>query len=308
MANATVSRIGQIDGAGDAKAIFLKVFAGEVLAAFRTKTQFMQRHTVRTIASGKTAQFPVTWKGGSSYHTPGDELVGSVVNHNEVTIDLDDQLVADRFIADIDEAMSHFDIRRIYSEDVADALAQQYDINVAQVGFLAARASANVSGGNGGSAITDADADTNGASHATSIFTAIQTLDEKDTPRERFVFVKPAQFYDLVETDKLLNRDFGGNPGIYSDGTILRVAGAQVVMSNNVPSTNVTTGPAAYQGNFSTSVSLVMTKEAVGTVKLLDLSVRADYDPRRLGTLMVAKYALGHGVLRPECAVEIKTA
>ena len=70
-------------------------------------------------------RFPVTWKGGSSYHTPGAELLGTKVNHNEVTISLDDMLVADRFIADIDEAMNHYDIRSIYAEDVSDALAQK---------------------------------------------------------------------------------------------------------------------------------------------------------------------------------------
>lgn len=310
MSAAIVSRLGQKDSAGDDRAIFLKVFAGEVLAAFRTKTMFLERHTIRTISSGKTAQFPVTWKGGSSYHTPGDELLGTQVNHNEVTIAIDDMLVADRFIADIDEAMNHYDIRSIYAEDVSDALAQKYDTNVAQVGVLAARASANVSGGNGGSAITDADANTSGSSHASSIFGAMQGLDEKDAPREnRYAFMKPAYYYDLVETDKVLNRDYGSsNAGTYSDGTVFRVAGSQIVMTNNMPSTAITTGPAAYQGTFTTTVSLIMTKEAVGTVKLLDLSVRADYDPRRLGTLLVAKYALGHGILRPECAIEIKTS
>jgi hypothetical protein len=36
MANATVSRLGQAAGAGDAKALFLKVYAGEIITAFET--------------------------------------------------------------------------------------------------------------------------------------------------------------------------------------------------------------------------------------------------------------------------------
>ena len=70
----------------------------------------------------------------------------------------------------------------------------------------------------------------------------------------------------------------------------------------------VTTGPAAYQGNFSTTVGLVLHKSAVGTVKLMDLATEAAYDIRRQGTLVVAKYAMGHGVIRPEAAVELKTS
>lgn len=48
-----------------------------------------------------------------------------------------------------------------------------------------------------------------------------------------------------------------------------------------------------------------MHKSAVGTVKLMDLSTRMDYDPRRLGHQIVSKFAVGHGVLRPEAAVEL---
>ena len=42
--------------------------------------------------------------------------------------------------------------------------------------------------------------------------------------------------------------------------------------------------------------------------QLMDLAVESEYDIRRQGTLMVAKYAMGHGVLRPEAAVGIKEA
>jgi hypothetical protein len=52
----------------------------------------------------------------------------------------------------------------------------------------------------------------------------------------------------------------------------------------------------------------VFQKTAVGTVKLMDLAMESAYDIRRQGTLFVAKYAMGHGVLRPECSVELKKA
>ena len=46
-------------------------------------------------------------------------------------------------------------------------------------------------------------------------------------------------------------------------------------------------------------------KGAIGTVKLLDLATESEYQIERQGTLFVAKYAMGHGVLRPECAVSV---
>ena len=44
---------------------------------------------------------------------------------------------------------------------------------------------------------------------------------------------------------------------------------------------------------------LVMSKDAVATVKLMDLGVESEYQINRQGTLMVAKYAMGHNILRP---------
>jgi hypothetical protein len=55
MANALVSRLGQINGAGDVKSLFLKVFAGEVLTSFEQANVMMGRHMVRTITHGKSA-------------------------------------------------------------------------------------------------------------------------------------------------------------------------------------------------------------------------------------------------------------
>ena len=55
MANATVSSIGQINGAGALDALWLKVFAGEVLTAFEETNIFLALTRVRTISSGKSA-------------------------------------------------------------------------------------------------------------------------------------------------------------------------------------------------------------------------------------------------------------
>lgn len=56
VADFTADRGGQINASGDALALFLKVFAGEVLLTFQETNVMMPRHMVRTITSGKTAQ------------------------------------------------------------------------------------------------------------------------------------------------------------------------------------------------------------------------------------------------------------
>ena len=93
----------------------------------------------------------------------------------------------------------------------------------------------------------------------------------------------------------------------------MEVAGVAIVKTNHLPQTDLSSGADAAEQNdyfddFSNTVGVVTHKTAVGTVKLLDLSYEQEYEIRRQGTLMVAKLACGHGVLRPECAVELKVA
>ena len=54
--------------------------------------------------------------------------------------------------------------------------------------------------------------------------------------------------------------------------------------------------------------ALVMTQDAVATAKLMDMSVESEYQINRQGTLMVSKYAMGHNILRPACAVALCSA
>ena len=62
MANATPTRLGQNLATGDANALFLRIFSGEVLSAFCRENQMMNMTSVRNIQSGKSASFPVTGK------------------------------------------------------------------------------------------------------------------------------------------------------------------------------------------------------------------------------------------------------
>ncbi|HUW12353.1 MAG TPA: phage capsid protein [Anaerolineae bacterium] len=307
--NMTPTRHGEVNNAGAFDALYLKVFSGEVLTAYLTKSVMMGRHSVRTITSGKSAQHIVTGKGSASYHTPGTLLTGTTLPSNERVIIIDDLLVADRFVANFDEAMSQYDLRAPLARDIGFVLANTMDKNLLQVVALASLATTTVTGGNGGSSVTDADAATNGDSLVQSIFDAAQALDEKDVPEDdRYCIVKPAQYNVLVNAAKAINGDYSSNNGGIDSGRIFQIAGVTIVKSNNLPQTNVASGPAAYRGDFSNYLGLVFQKEAVGTTKLLDLSVEHEYLIQYQGTLLVGKYAVGHGILRPECAVGIISA
>ena len=309
MSNATPLRIGENNFAGDAQALFLKVYGGEVMTAFEEAVVTMDKHMVRNIASGKSAQFPHTWKVSASYHIPGAEIVGQTSPLSEKVVTIDDLLIAPIFMANVDEAMAHYEVRSEYSRQAGFSLANQWDKNILQCMVLAARASALVSGGFGGTQLTSATTlyRTSAADLAAGIYAAAQTLDEKDvTYGDRYAFIRPAQWYLLSQSPNLINKDWDGS-GSYSQGKIGPIAGVKPIKTNHLPITNIATGPSKYQGDFSKTAAVVATKYAAATVKLMELQTESAYDIRRQGTLIVAKYLVGHDFLRPDCSVELKT-
>lgn len=324
MANASPSFVGQVNNAGAQDALFLKVFAGEVMTAFAEACVTENRHMVRQISHGKSAQFPIMGKTTAEYHTPGTEINGLALPANELVITIDDLLISHAFLSNIDEAKNHYDVRGPYAQEIGNALAYAYDRHILQLAVLAARGSAPVSGELGGGSVTAAAmlSDTTGNTLITSLFNAAKLMDQKHIPADgRFVYLDPNAFYLLAQNDKLQNSLYGSGHSV-KGVDIPMVAGIEIVRTNHAPfgttiaGTGVTAGGAGlggggagkYAGVFTNTVGVVMQKSAVGTVKLMDLAMESQYDIRRQGTLMVAKYAMGHGVLRPAAAVELKTA
>jgi len=178
---------------------------------------------------------------------------------------------------------------------------------------------------------SDADTtDPTGPELIAALFTAAAGLDNIDVPADgRFCVLRPQEYYKLITggdgalvvATSASNKDIGGS-GSLASGTIPSVAGISIYKSTHVPSTNMAssggsssgdegasndifTAGDGYDGDFSNTVGIVAHPSAVGTVKLLDLATESEYDINRQGTLFVAKYAMGHGVLRPECAIEL---
>ena len=352
------SRVG-LRGAGagltagtDNNELFLKKFSGEILQSFEESNIFKPLHTIRTIESGKSAQFPVTGIATANYHTPGENIAEeggssskylSDIKKTERVITIDDMLVASTFLANIDDMKNHYDIRSVYANELGKALAKRFDEALAKVFIAAARSDANLSGrpaggildvsanamGDGSDSGDDVDnADPTGAELVAALFTAAQKLDENDVPSDgRFCVLRPQEYYKLITggagalaiSTSAVNKDVGGLGSIAS-GSIPQVAGITLYKSNHIPSTDlsgVSTGDGAalndpfgagngYNANFTNTLGIVSHSAAVGTVKLLDLATESEYQIERQGTLFVAKYAMGHGILRPECAIELQ--
>jgi len=315
------------------QALFLKKFSGEVLTTFGAIDVITGLHTVRNIENGKSAQFPAIGNITAAYHTPGTEMTGNRINHAEMVINIDQLCVAHTTIANIDEAVNHYDVRSQYTEEIAKALYDVYARRVFRVIARAARTDSPLSnttyatygstgaassGNYADSSLADANAKVTASVLIGKIWKSIELMDNKNVPSDnRFAAMKPAQYYLILQNagttvGSPLNKDWGGS-GSYAAGNIAMIGGVQLVKSVQFCDSDITTDSAGvtggnnYNGDFSKTAALVFHTGAAGTVKLLDVSSEAEYSATRQGTFMVSKYSMGHGVLRPWCACEITT-
>jgi hypothetical protein len=326
MAVGNPAAIGRVNTSGAEDALFLKVFSGEVLTSFERASKTEGADMVRSIASGKSATFPVMGRVGAEYHVPGAEIVGLNVNHNEKVITINDLLISHVFLSNLEEAKNHWSVRSAYSSEIGRALAFQKDKHILQtIGQAAQTSTANVADTSyptgtvlTNSAIASATASTSANGFIDSLFDAAKTLDNNYVPSEgRVCFLKPEMYYKLANATNAINVDFSGR-GSIAEGKVSMIAGIKLIPVPHFVASNITTGAdagSATQGgstpqavNLANYEGLVSHPSAIGTVKLMDLATEMEYDIRRQGTLMVAKYAMGHGVLRPEAAVGIKDA
>ena len=369
------SRLGQANLAGDADALFLKVFSGEIVTTFEKSNVMMPLHRVRTIQSGKSAVFPVSGVASATYHTPGESVLSqntavaggfantvsatTPVNNtvavegtptsskylskfatNERTVFIDDVLVSSSFIADIDEMKNHYDVRSIYSTEIGRQLAYTADKNLIRTVIAGARNTTDRFGGSSadylGAKIPCATVTTFLLTANTLLYAfaqAAQKMDERNVPNDdRFAILTPAAYYALLGgSHDAISRDFAPDNGSLATGQIASAYGIKIFKSNNIPTTNesstsesplhgnagvknnVNGSTFGYSGvNYATTNALttgiIFHREAVATVKLLDLSLETDYIMERMGTLMLAKYAMGHNVLREECCYELQAS
>ena len=326
MSNASPVKFGNANsGSTRDDALFLKVFAGEVITSFDRASKTQGADMVRSISNGKSASFPVMGRIGAAYHAVGAEILGDAVNSAEKVITINDLLISSVFVSNIEEAKNHWDVRSAYSTEMGRALSFQKDKHILQTIGQATLASANVTGGDdttnvvntGIASSTDATA---ANAMIDAIFAAAKELDANYVPSEgRKCFMRLEEYYKLANATNAVNVDFsGGANGGVASGKVAKIAGIELVPVPHFVTGNVTAttekGSATNGGSFPQAVNLtnfvalVSHPSAVGTVKLMDLAVEKEYDIRRQGTLMVAKYSMGHGVLRPEAAVGIKEA
>ena len=247
---ASVTVPGASNGGADRRALYLKLFSGEMFKGFQHNAIARDLVMKRTLKNGKSLQFIYTGRTKAEYHTPGNSILGNNENAPPVaekTITVDDLLISSAFLYELDETLAHYDLRSEISRKIGYALAQKYDRLIFRSITRGARAASPVSMSNyvepGGTQIrVGTNADANDAYSATALvnafYDAAAAMDEKGVSSDgRFGVLNPRQYYELIQQvgdNGLVNRDEQGSSRQKGNG-IVEIAGIKIYKSMNIP-------------------------------------------------------------------------
>jgi hypothetical protein len=329
MTNVNITSPGQVNGAGDERALFLKLFSGEVYESFRNNLISKGLVMNRTLRGQKETQFIHTGAMSSGYHTPGTPILGTAGEPPvaETTITMDQLLVSSAFLYDLEEVLSHYDLRGPISRQIGYQLAQHYDRRVFRTLDLASGESAAVTGEPGGFRVNiGVGNEYNAQAIVDGFFEAAAVLDERSAPQEgRVAVLSPRQYYSLISSvdTNILNRDIGtSTQGSLNSGEgLYEIAGIKIYKSNNIPflgkygtSTGTTiednddTNEKNGYGDatdFSNACGLIFHRDAAATVEAIGPSVQTtsgDFNVQYQGSMIVGRLAMGCGSVRVSVA------
>jgi len=250
----SLTRPGANNGGTDARALYLKLFSGEMFKGFQRNTIARDLVMKRTLTNGKSLQFIFTGRTTAEYHTPGNSILGNgdgAPPVAEKTITCDDLLISSAFVYELDETLAHYDLRGEISKKIGYALAEKYDRKIFRAITKAARQASPVTKTNfvepGGTQIrVGTNAQASDAYNATflvnAFYDAAAALDEKGVSGEgRVAVLNPRQYYELIQGvggsgsgAYLINRDEQGD-ALQSGNGILEIAGIRIYKSMNIP-------------------------------------------------------------------------
>ena len=249
----SLTNLGAANFGSDNRALYLKLFSGEMIKGFEYNAIARDLVMKRTLKNGKSLQFIYTGRMNAEYHTRGNSILGNSEGAppvNEKTITVDDLLISSAFVYELDETLAHYDLRSEISKKIGYALAQKYDRLIFRAITRGARKASPVQGSTAnsmeepggtqirvGTAAQASDAYDAGKL-VTAFYDAAAALDEKGVSSDgRVAVLNPRQYYALIQdvgSNGLVNRDVQGS-ALQSGQGIIEIAGIKIYKSMNIP-------------------------------------------------------------------------
>ena len=241
---------GADNGGTDRRALYLKLFSGEMFKGFQHNAIARDLLMKRTLKNGKSLQFIYTGRTNAEFHQPGNPILGNSDGAPPVaekTITVDELLISSAFLYELDETLAHYDLRSEISRKIGYALAQKYDRLAFRAVTRGAREASPITktsyvepGGTQirvGSTTNDSDAFVPN-NLISAFYDAAAALDEKGVSTDgRVAVLNARQYYELIQQvgeNGLINRDAQGSARQKGNG-IVEIAGIKIYKSMNIP-------------------------------------------------------------------------
>ena len=247
---ASLTRQGQSNSTGDVRALYLKLFSGEMFKGFQHNAIARDLIMKRTLKNGKSLQFIYTGRTKAEFHTPGNSILGNSDGAPPVaekTITVDELLISSAFLYELDETLAHYDLRSEISRKIGYALAEKYDRLIFRAITRGARKASPITKTNyvepGGTQIRVGSTTNESDAYSptgiiNAFYDAAAALDEKGVSSDgRVAVLNPRQYYELIQQvgeNGLVNRDSQGTSRQKGNG-IVEIAGIKIHKSMNIP-------------------------------------------------------------------------
>ena len=295
-------------------ALAKEVFSGLVMEAFDRMNIGLGLVTNQTIENGSSSYFPMVAQmpdTAAANYVIGDDVNTSAIPVKERVITIDQPVYVAMSISRLEEKILAFETRSKLAKQMGEALATKVDKEVFAEVLLASQTSGTIGGSvmqpdgsevNNDVIASGATPEAKGDALFAAIFEANTKFKEKDVSGEPVVVTTPANFNNLVNTSKGVNRDYTSGNGGVDAGTIIQIAGLKIMWSNNLP---VGT-PVSVDGVNKKLQALAFTEDCVAVVKLMDVMTDIEPLPSKIRQdILKTFYWLGMGTLNPACACAI---
>lgn len=248
--SAHLSRPGQDGGTGVYDALFIEEYGGLVDLAFHETSTMKSFLNVRSVQGTNTIKNYRVGETSLSAVTPGVRPDASATNFGDTSVTVDTIVVARNNVFLLEDLQNNYDAKVELARTQGEQLAEYFDEAAYIQAMKAARsaAPANLPGFKSGTVVELAVAgdELDPVKLEAGILAMIQGMEEKKV-RVRgtqfgttgyngvVLYVKPAQYYALLQNDKLVDSQYSMGNGNYADNRILKAAGLPIVTSTLLP-------------------------------------------------------------------------
>lgn len=337
--NLPLTNDGSLASEADKIEQFLTVFGGEVMVSFRKALVTNGAWMMKTVPDGfESVTYRQVGKANVKRHLSGQSLLLDFdatsptpeplltsMETGRLQVFLDRPLTASTLVDRWENRRNSFDTRQEVAQEIGKDLADQVDyerlllVAKAAQGNLTQTSDFISSIPTAGATLEDPNVATDGSALLDALKEASIFFHEANmlaNGEKAYVALRPRQYSLLVENQDLLNRDYGGTNGIFSDGTVFKAWGMELRPTTGLPtadeSSNILMTRGVHGENYAVdarnTVALCWIDKAFGSATADAISVESTYEHEYKADLISGDTSMGHTAIFPAGSFQIRTA